>query len=104
MPSIDLCTGQIIPLVEERHRSTEFIKWLDMVDKYYPSDYAIIIFMDNHSVNFSKETMEYLGRKPHKFRFVFTPTHASWPNIIETIFTKVTRGILRGKGQSQRKN
>jgi hypothetical protein len=36
MAGIDLYTGHIIPLVEESHRSTEFIRWLDMVDKYYP--------------------------------------------------------------------
>jgi transposase len=96
MAGIDLFTGHIIPLVEERHRSTEFIRWLDMVDRYYPEDYVITIILDNHSVHSSRETMEYLGRKPHRFRFVFTPTHASWLNIIETFFSKITRTMLRG--------
>ena len=96
MAGIDLFTGHIIPLVEERHRSTEFIRWLNMVDKYYPEDYLIAIILDNHSVHSSKETMEYLGKKPHRFRFVFTPTHASWLNIIETFFSKITRTMLMG--------
>jgi hypothetical protein len=34
MAGIDLITGQIIPLVEERHRSLEFVKWLELVDRY----------------------------------------------------------------------
>ena len=93
---IDLFTGHIITLVEERHRSSEFIKWLDMVDKYYPPDYVITIIMDNHSIHSSRETMQYLGEKPHRFHFVFTPTHASWLNIIETFFSKITRSMLRG--------
>ena len=96
MAGIDLFTGHIIPLVEERHRSTEFIRWLEMVDKYYPEDYVITIILDNHSVHSSRETMQYLGKKPHRFRFVFTPTHASWLNIIETFFSKITRTMLRG--------
>lgn len=93
---IDLFTGHIITLVEERHRSSEFIKWLDMVDKYYPPDYVITIIMDNHSIHSFRETMQYLGEKPHRFHFVFTPTHASWLNIIETFFSKITRSMLRG--------
>ena len=96
MAGIDLFTGHIIPLVEERHRSAEFIRWLDMVDKYYPEDYVITIILDNHSIHSSRETMQYLGKKPHRFRFVFTPTHASWLNIIETFFSKITRTMLRG--------
>ena len=51
--------------------------------------------MDNHSLHSSRETMKYLGGKPHSFHFVFTPTHASWLNIIETFFSKITRKFLR---------
>ena len=96
MTGINPFTGHIILLVEERHRSSEFIKWLDMVDKYYPPDYVITIIMDNHSIHSSRETMQYLGEKPHRFHFVFTPTHASWLNIIETFFSKITRSMLKG--------
>lgn len=34
--------------------------------------------------------------KPHRFRFIFTPTQASWLNIIETFFNKITKTMLRG--------
>ncbi len=96
MAGIDLFTGHIIPLVEERHRSMEFIQWLNLVDQYYPDDYMITIILDNHSVHTSKETMEYIRGRPHRFHFVFTPTHASWLNIIETFFSKTARSMLRG--------
>ena len=96
MAGIDLITGQIIPLVEERHRSLEFVKWLELVDRYYPDDYKITIIMDNHSVHTSKETMKYLSSRPWRFNFVFTPTHASWLNIIEMFFSKMARSMLRG--------
>jgi transposase len=62
MAGIDLFTGHIIPIVEERRRSSEFIKWLDMVDKYYPEDYVITIILDNHAIHSSRETMQYLGK------------------------------------------
>lgn len=73
-----------------------------MVDKYYPRDYVIDIILDNNSVYFSKETMEYIGRKPHRFRFISTLKHASKLNIIEVFFSKIKRTMLRGiRGDSK---
>ena len=96
LAGIDLVTGHIIYTVEDKHRSIEFVKWLDSVDKYYPGDYKIKIIMDNHSIHKSKETQEYINKKPGRFKFVFTPVHASWLNIIETMFSKMARSFLRG--------
>ena len=95
LAGIDLVTGHIIYTVEDKHRSIEFVKWLDSVDKYYHDDYKIKIIMDNHSIHKSKETQEYINKKPGRFKFVFTPVHASWLNIIETMFSKMARSFLR---------
>jgi transposase len=56
----------------------------------------IRIILDNHSAHISKETRKYLATIPNRFEFVFTPTHGSWLNIIETFFSKMTRQFLRG--------
>ena len=50
---------------------------------------------NNHSSHISKETKRYLATIPNRFEFVFTPTHGSWLNIIETFFSKATRSFLR---------
>lgn len=96
MAGIDLVSGNIMPLVRDRHRSAEFIEWLKLVDRYYPEEYVITIILDNHSVHTSKETMRYLSSRPFRFHFTFTPTHASWLNIIEMFFSKMARSMLRG--------
>ena len=96
MAGIDLVSGHVIPLVEDRHRSLEFVKWLELVDSYYPEDSLITVILDNHSVHTSRETMRYLSSRPWRFHFVFTPTHASWLNIIEMFFSKMARSMLRG--------
>ena len=96
MAGIDLVSGHIILLVEDWHRSMEFVKWYELVDSYYPEDYLITIILDNHSVHTSKETMRHLSSRPWRFHFVFTPTHASWLNIIEMFFSKMERSMLRG--------
>lgn len=33
---------------------------------------------------------------PNRFAFVFTPVHASWFNLIEVFFSKMTRSFLSG--------
>ncbi len=96
LAGIDLHSGHIIGLAKERHRSLEFIEFLKMVDSYYPEDWKIRLILDNHSSHTSKETKKFLATVPLRFEFIFTPTHGSWLNIIETFFSKMTRSFLRG--------
>ena len=42
------------------------------------------------------DVMEYLNTRPDRFKFVFTPKHGSWLNIIESFFGKMSRAMLRG--------
>ncbi len=37
-----------------------------------------------------------LDLHPQRFEFVFTPKHGSWLNIVETMFSKMARTMLRG--------
>lgn len=92
----DLGSGNIHALLRERHRSSEFVEYLKMLDRAYPQDMKLVILLDNHSAHLSKETREYLATVPGRFLFVFTPVHASWLNIIESFFSKMTRSVLRG--------
>ena len=52
--------------------------------------------LDHHSAHLSKETRNYLETVPQRFIFLFTPTHGSWLNLIESQFSKMTRTMLRG--------
>lgn len=92
---IDLVTGRIIARVEERHRSREFVEWLNDVHRAYPPDWKIQVILDNHSAHISKETRNHLATMPNRFEFVFTPKHASWLNLIEVLFSKLARTLLR---------
>jgi len=96
LAGIDLHSGHILGMAKERHRSCEFIEFLKTVDSYYPEDWKIRLILDNHSSHTSKETKKFLTTVPNRFEFIFTPTHGSWLNIIETFFSKMTRSFLRG--------
>ena len=95
LAALDLHTGHVTARVERRHRSREFIALLKDLDAYYPSDYTIRIVLDNHSAHISKETQAFLATRPNRFKYVHTPTHGSWLNIVETLFGKMARSFLR---------
>lgn len=95
LAAIDLHTGKIIPIIRDRHRSKEFIEFLQELDKQYPDDWKIRVILDNHSSHISKETRTFLETIPDRFEFVFTPKHGSWLNMIEMFFSKITRSFLR---------
>jgi transposase len=95
LSGIDLHDGHIFTQVHDRHRSAEFIALLKELDEYYPQESQIRVVLDNHSAHISKETMEYLETRPGRFTYVHTPTHGSWLNIIESVFSKMARSFLR---------
>lgn len=95
LAGIDLHTGKVIPYVNKKHRSKEFIEFLEILDNEYPNDWKIRIILDNHSSHVSKETRKYLLTKPGRFEFIFTPKHGSWLNMIEMFFSKIARSFLK---------
>jgi transposase len=96
LAGIDLLTGQVHALVRDRHRSREFIEFLQLLDAAYPAHTAIKLILDNHSAHISKETKAWLATQPvGRFEFTFTPTHGSWLNLVEGFFSKLARSVLR---------
>jgi transposase len=96
LAGIDLLKGEVLGLVRDRHRSTEFIEFLQLADRHYPAGLRIRVVLDNHSAHISKQTRAYLGSVPNRFEFIFTPKHGSWLNLIESFFGKLARTLLRG--------
>src|SRR6267154_1757818 len=96
LAGIDLLTGKVHALVRDRHRSREFIEFLKRLDAAYPAGTALKLILDNHSAHISRETRAWLdARPPGRFAFTFTPKHGSWLNLIEGIFSKFARSVLR---------
>ena len=94
---IDLLTGIAVPVVSETHKSSDFIALLKKLDEMYPEGDIIRIICDNHSAHKSKEVKNYLATRPEgRYAFVFTPKHASWLNLIECFFSKMTKQMLKG--------
>ena len=95
LAGLDLQDGHVTARVERRHRSREFVQLLRDLDAHYPSGAVIRIILDNHSAHISKETRHYLASHPNRFRYVHTPKHGSWLNLVETLFGKMAHTFLR---------
>ena len=95
LASLDLHDGHVVARVEERHRRREFVALLKDLDAYYPPEVMIRVILDNHSAHISKETRAYLASRPNRFKYVHTPKHGSWLNLVETLFGKMAHTFLR---------
>jgi transposase len=82
--------------VRKRHRSAEFIEFLQLADAHYPAGARIHIVLDKHSAHVSRQIRTFLATLPNRFAFTFTPGHGSWLNLIESFFGKMARTLLRG--------
>jgi len=96
LAGLDLHTGRVTAIVRDHHASADFIALLGELDQGYPPQTRIRLLLDNHSAHISKETQAWLSLHPQRFEFVFTPKHGSWLNIVETMFSKMARSMLRG--------
>ena len=93
---VDLDGGAAHPLVRPSHKSSDFVDFLRTLDAYYPGRDSIRLILDNHSVHTSAETQAYPDTVPGRFTFVFVPKHASWPDLVESLFSRLSRQMLRG--------
>lgn len=96
LAGIDLQTGKAIPLVKGTHNSDDYIEFLKILDIKYPKGDKIRLVLDNLRVHKSENVQEYILSVPDRFEFVFTPRHASWLNLVEGFFSKMTRQMLKG--------
>lgn len=96
LAGIDLQTGEAIPLVSDSHNSSDYIEFLKILDAKYPKGDSIRLVLDNLKVHKAKKVIEYLSTVEGRFEFVFTPKHASWLNLVESFFSKMTKQMLKG--------
>lgn len=95
LAGLDLHTGVVTEIVSDTHKSKDFIEFLKKLDGGYPPATTLRLILDNHSAHISKETQGYLASRPQRFQFAFVPKHGSWLNLVENLFSKMTRSMLR---------
>ena len=100
--ALDAATGKVIGELHRRHRSTEFRQFLDTIEANVPADLDVHLIMDNYGTHKTSSIQRWLLHRP-RFHVHFTPTSASWLNLVERWFAVLTeKQIRRGSFRSTR--
>jgi transposase len=92
--ALDVATGQVIGDCHRRHRSVEFRKFLDTIDAAVPADLDVHLVVDNYGTHKTALIQRWLAKRP-RYHVHFTPTSASWLNLVERFFAEITTRQLR---------
>ena len=100
--ALRLLDGKVIGACQPRHRSEEFIRFLNQIDRETPADLDLHLIVDNYGAHKTKKVRTWLESHP-RFHFHFTPTGCSWLNLVESWFSQITqKRIRRGTFKSVR--
>jgi transposase len=94
MAAMNVTTGTVYPKIITRNDSATFIEFLTELAQAVESTKKIHLILDNGSSHTSKQTRKWLREHP-RFTVTYTPTHASWLNMVEIFFSILTRRMLR---------
>jgi transposase len=92
--ALDLSTGKVIGALHARHRAIEFKKFLATIDREVPAHLDVHLVLDNSSTHKTPAIHRWLAAHP-RFQLHFTPTSASWLNLVERWFGELTTKKLR---------
>lgn len=92
--ALDAKTGKVIGKCYPRHRANEFVKFLRLIDESVPSHLDVHLILDNYATHKTPKVRNWLARHP-RFHVHYTPTYASWINLVESWFAVLTNRRLR---------
>jgi transposase len=100
--ALDIKTGKVMGECHRRHRSVEFRKFLDTIDAAVPASLDMHLILDNYGTHKTALIRRWLAKRP-RYHLHFTPTGASWINLVERLFALLTeRQLRRGVHRSTR--
>lgn len=92
--ALNVATGNVIGEFHQRHRAVEFRKFLDTVEAAVPAALDVHLILDNYGTHKTPRIRRWLARHP-RYHVHFTPTGASWINLVERWFAALTEKQLR---------
>lgn len=92
--ALDTVTGTVIGSLHRRHRAEEFRKFLNKLDRKVPEGVEVHLICDNYATHKTPSIKRWLLAHP-RFHMHFTPTSASWLNLVERWFAELTSKRLR---------
>ena len=92
--ALDVATATVIGSLHRRHRQQEFLQFLRKIDANVPAELDVHLVLDNYATHKTPAVKRWLLRNP-RFHLHFTPTGASWLNLVERFFAEITNKLIR---------
>ena len=92
--ALNVLDGQVIGQCQQRHTHAEWLKFLRKIDRETPKEKTLHLIADNYATHKHPAVQEWLAKHP-RFHMHFTPTSASWLNMVERFFRDLTTERLR---------
>jgi transposase len=92
--ALNVLDGQVIGQCQQHHTHAEWLKFLKKIDRETPKDKTLHLIADNYATHKHPVVQEWLAKHP-RFNMHFTPTSASWLNMVERFFRDITTERLR---------
>lgn len=92
--ALNVLEGHVIETCQPHHTHVEFIAFLDKIDRVTPRQQHVHLILDNYGTHKHPTVKAWLADRP-RFHFHFTPTGASWLNLVERFFADITRKRIR---------
>jgi len=92
--AMNILDGSIISQCHKRHRHQEWIKFLNLIKRQTPGGVEVHVICDNYATHKHAKVKAWAKRNP-RFHFHFTPTSASWLNMVERFFRDLSEKALR---------
>ena len=98
--ALDVKSGLVVGDCLPRHRAKEFLRFLRRINGVVKKHLDIHLVLDNYATHKTPEVKAWLAKHP-RFHLHFTPTGASWLNLVERFFAEITmKRIRRGTFKS----
>src|SRR6185503_4703468 len=92
--ALNMLDGKVIGACMPRHRHREFLRFLKLVDQQTPTGLDLHLIVDNYATHKTPAVRRWIKAHP-RFHLHFTPTSASWLNMVERFFVEITRNRIR---------
>ena len=92
--ALNVLDGQVIGQCQQHHTHAEWLKFLKKIDRETPKNKTLHLIADNYATHKHPVVQEWLAKHP-RFHMHFTPTSASWLNMVERFFRDITTERLR---------
>ena len=92
--ALNVLDGHVIGQCQQRHTHVEWLKFLKQIDRATPKDNTLHLIADNYATHKHPAVQAWLAEHP-RLVMHFTPTSASWLNMVERFFRDITTERLR---------